>query len=365
LHIGFLLSGSLDNVTGGYIYDRQLVLYLRQKGHRVDLLHIPGRTYLDRLSQNPILGLSRKLSRQSFDVLLQDELDHPALIFLNRRLKNEARYPVVSIVHHLRSSEFRPRWQNDLYRTLEKSYLNSVDGFVFNSHTTAQTVEGLIGQGRPAVIAYPCGNRFSHQINETIVEQRSSATGPLKVIFVGSIIQRKALHVLLSALKDLPGDNFLLTIIGDASVDKGYVKRMRNQIHKNSMEGRVKIEGKVNDADLAARLVENQVLVVPSEYEGFGIVYLEGMGYGLPAIATTSGGAKEIITHRRNGFLISPGDVLSLASYLTELHENRQLLAVMSGNAYKRYREHPTWQTTGENILNYLQSLCCNKVVKQ
>jgi hypothetical protein len=146
LHIGFLLSGSLDNVTGGYIYDRQLVHYLRQKGHQVDILQVPGRNYLERLGQNPILPLSGKLRRQTFDIMLQDELDHPALIVLNRRLKNEVEYPIISIVHHLRCCEFRPQCQNNVYRLIEKSYLNSVDGFVFNSCTTAGRWRAWSGQ---------------------------------------------------------------------------------------------------------------------------------------------------------------------------------------------------------------------------
>ena len=318
--------------------------------------------YLDRLSQNPILPLSGKLLRQPFDIMLQDELDHPALILLNRRLKNEAVYPVISIVHHLRCCEFRPQYQNNMYRLLEKSYLNNVDGFVFNSHTTAQTVETLTGPGRPSIIAYPCGDRLSHQISEAEIRQRALAAGPLKVIFVGSVIQRKALHVLLGALKKLPADSYLLTVIGDLSMDKNYVRNIQNLIRSNAMEQQVKMEGKISDGELAGRLLENQVLVVPSEYEGFGIVYLEGMGFGLPSIATTAGGAKEIITHGKDGFLISPGDTDSLARYLRELNEDRKLLAEMSRNAYSRYLEHPTWQNTGENILKFLQSLCPGKI---
>ena len=44
-------------------------------------------------------------------------------------------------------------------------------------------------------------------------------------------------------------------------------------------------------------------MVVPSSYEGYGIVYREGMAFGLPAIGTTSGGASEIITDGENGYL--------------------------------------------------------------
>ncbi len=131
MRIGFLISGSLDALTGGYIYDRQLVDYLRQKGHQVELIHLPGRDYLDRLLQSPHLPLSKELNHLSLDILLQDELDHPALILLNRRLKSQAGYPIISIVHHLRSCELRPEWQNQLYRWIEKQLPDECGRFCF------------------------------------------------------------------------------------------------------------------------------------------------------------------------------------------------------------------------------------------
>ena len=63
-------------------------------------------------------------------------------------------------------------------------------------------------------------------------------------------------------------------------------------------------------------LPQHHLLAVPSSYEGFGIVYLEGMHFGLPAIAGTDGAAKEIITHGQNGFLVRPGNPQALAHHI-------------------------------------------------
>ena len=68
---------------------------------------------------------------------------------------------MVAIVHHLRCSEARPAWQNRLYRLVERRYLASVQGFIFNSRATQKTVEDLVGQGRPSVLAYPGADRFA------------------------------------------------------------------------------------------------------------------------------------------------------------------------------------------------------------
>jgi len=95
-------------------------------------------------------------------------------------------------------------------------------------------------------------------------------------------------------------------------------------------------------------------MVVPSSYEGFGIVYLEGMGFGLPAIGTTAGAAGEIITDGEDGYLIEPGDDMRLAGLLDELTNDRELLVKLSLNAVKRYKSQPKWEETAEKIRAFL-----------
>jgi glycosyltransferase involved in cell wall biosynthesis len=96
------------------------------------------------------------------------------------------------------------------------------------------------------------------------------------------------------------------------------------------------------------------VMVVPSSYEGFGIVYLEGMGFGLPAIGTIAGGASEIITPGEDGYLIQPDDAATLAQHLQDLARDRDLLVRLSLNAVKRYRSQPKWDETAKRIRKFL-----------
>jgi len=347
----------MDTLTGGYIYDRQLVQYFRHNGHQVDVIRLPGRSYLNRLLHASSLVLSRELNHLSADIVLEDELDHPALFFFNRILKKRASRPVVSIVHNLHSRELRAKWQNQLYRQVEKYYLFSVDGFVFNSHATRQSVENLIGSIRPSITANPCGNRLPAQISESEIVERAMRPGPLRTVFLGNLFRNKCLHVLLAALGQLSENSYYLTVVGDLTMDKPYVKTIKEQIKELNLDRKVSFTGPLNNAELAATLKENQVLAVPSFYEGYGIAYLEGMGCGLPAIGTSAGGAGEIITHGKDGFLIPPGDSQALSGYLNELNQNRDRLAAMSLAAYQRFNSHPTWQTSCDRILDFLLSL--------
>src|SRR5690349_1052552 len=115
MKIGLIIYGSLDTLSGGYLYDRKLVDHLRSYGETVEIISLPWRNYVAHLADNFHFRLP-----QGFDILIQDELNHPSLIFANR---GRHAYPVISLVHHLRCSEFRPRWQNVFYRIIEQQYL--------------------------------------------------------------------------------------------------------------------------------------------------------------------------------------------------------------------------------------------------
>jgi glycosyltransferase involved in cell wall biosynthesis len=98
-------------------------------------------------------------------------------------------------------------------------------------------------------------------------------------------------------------------------------------------------------------------MVVPSSYEGFGIVYLEGMGFGLPAIGTTAGAAGEVITHGKDGYLIEPNDDAKLAEILGGLAADRELLVRLSLNALNRYKSQPRWEETARSIREFLYQM--------
>lgn len=362
LRVGLVIYGSLDTVSGGYLYDRKLVENLEHRGNRVEVISLPWRNYARHLGDNLSRNLLDRLRRLRVDVLLQDELNHPSLFWLNQRLRGSVHYPLVSIVHHLRCNESRPIWQNRFYRSIERSYLSSVDAFIFNSQTTCQSVAqvGIDLQDHPFVVAYPAGDRLRPDIqgfSEKEITQRALQTGPLRLLFLGNVIPRKGLHILLAALELLPRQACSLTVVGDFQIDEAYTRVIRRQIAKVSLGDRVNLCGSLEEEQLIRLLGASHLLVVPSYYEGFGIVYLEGMGFGLPSIATTSGAANELITHGQNGCLIPPGDATSLAGYLAELAHNRQCLVAMSLSARQRYLAHPTWEQSGELIHDFLISL--------
>jgi glycosyltransferase involved in cell wall biosynthesis len=357
MKIGLIIYGRLQTLSGGYLYDRQLVDYLEAANDTVEIISLPWEGYGRHLLHNFWFALHEQLRMAEFDLLLQDELNHPSLFWLNRRLRGEVSYPIISIVHHLRSSEARPRWQNWFYRLVERRYLASVAGFIFNSQTTRQVVQSLVGDSQPHVVALPAGDRFQPTLTPQQIEARAHQPGPLRLLFVGNLIKRKGLHFLLEALAGLPQPDWQLDVVGETAISPRYTQRIQQLITRHNLAANVTLHGPLNDAELSQKMAQSQLLVVPSSYEGFGIVYLEGMGFGLPAIAGVNGAAHEIVTDGVDGFLVDGADTAVLRQHLHTLQHNRPQLAQMSHAAQQRFQTHPTWPQSMSQIHHFLLSV--------
>jgi len=360
MRLGLALYGNLDIITGGFLFDKQVVDYLRRQGDEVDIISLPWRPYGLGLLHNAHSGLKRRLRRAPYDVLIQDELVHPSFFWLNQRLKPGIGYPVISLVHLLRSTEERPAWQNQLYRWVERQYLQSVDGFIFISRHTQVLVEAILGHAKPCTIAYSAGDRLGGLTPEQITA-RVLAPGPRQIIFLGAVIPRKGLDVLLQALAPLKNEAWQLIVVGSLSTDRHYAGKIHKLISRLGLTHQVDLPGILLGSDLIACLNRSHILAVPSYIEGLALAYLEGMHYGLVPLASTGGAAGEVITPGRDGFLIPPKDVGALTASLGELLQDNQKLLTMSLAARERIARHPTWDQTGATIREFLCTLAARQ----
>jgi glycosyltransferase involved in cell wall biosynthesis len=363
MHVGLVVYGDIGTTTGGFLYDRKLADELRSAGHRVTVISLPWTDYHRALAGSLADSLAhslpdaldprtrRRLRRRlrGFDLLVEDELCHPSL--LGRGGAVDA--PVVTVVHHLRASEPWPAWQRPVYRAVERRYLRTTDAAVYASETTRRDAEELAGP-RPSVVARPAGDRFDPEITPDDIAARADCA-PFRIVFVGSLVPRKGLHVLLDGLARVPG-NWTLTVVGSES-DVAYAEKIRQQARDLGIESSVRFEGRLGDDALADRLAESHLLAVPSSHEGYGIVYVEGMGFGLPAVATTAGGAAEIVTHGEDGFLVPPDSPRDVAEAVEALRSDRDRLREMSLAARRRFERHPGWDESMARARRFLESV--------
>ncbi len=355
MHLTLVLYGDLHFQSGGFLYDRRLVDYLRRRGARVEVVSLTWRAYALGLLDNLSPALHRRLTGLAPDILLQDELAHPSLFWLNRRLRRGKK--LAAVVHHLRCAEPRSSFMNRLYAHVERRYLDTLDACLTNSRATLASVHRLLGRQLPGVIAPPGIQDFPRLPTAAEIAARVQAPGPRRLLFVGNVIPRKGLHVLVRALEGLRGQEWHLTVAGNLRLAPRYVRRIQRRLAAAGLSPRVEFTGPLPAPELAEHLACSHILAVPSLHEGFGICYLEGMAFGLPAIGSLSGGAAELITPGKDGFLVPPGDAAGLAACLEPLLTDDRLLLEMSLAARERFRAHPTWEESLEGAWRFLISL--------
>jgi glycosyltransferase involved in cell wall biosynthesis len=320
-----------------------LVAHLRARGDEVEIISLPGRGYASRVADNLRFRLPGGL-----DIVLQDELAHLAVLASNASRRD---FPVISIVHNLHSSERRPGWQNVVFRSIERLYLTSVDGYVFNSQATRKSVEALIPGHKASVVATPGGDRLGVWSREEIAS-RAHEPGPLRLLFLANVTALKGLQVVLEALAKLPAGTCALDVVGSCEVEPEYARAMQRRA--SGLAAPVAFHGVVDGQPLTQILKRAQVMVVPSYYEGFGIAYLEGMAFGLPAIATTAGAVPELVVHGKNGYLVTPGDSHALAKHLEVLAADRGRLERIGACALECFQSKPTWEESAEAVRRFL-----------
>jgi glycosyltransferase involved in cell wall biosynthesis len=277
---------------------------------------------------------------------------HPSVFLMNRQIN----VPVVTLVHLLTSFDHHPWYSAWFYRAIERRYLQSVTGMIVNSQTTlAQTRQLLHNNLPPHCLAVPAGDNFPEvNVDVDAISQRALTPGHLQILVVGNVIRRKGLHVLIQALRQLPTEDFQVTVAGRLDMEPEYVNQIQKLIQSSQLQERVILKGPVQGQSLADLYRQHHLMVLPSSYESYGIVYVEAQQFGLPVIGTTAGAAGEIINHGDNGYLIPPEDEHALAELLQKLHHDRQLLLTMNQNALAAYDRHPKWDESCEIIRQYL-----------
>lgn len=202
--------------------------------------------------------------------------------------------------------------------------------FVASSFTRSTLAEAP----RPPadVVLVPYG---APTVDQHIQPAIRASGAPLKVLFVGSLGQRKGLRYLLEAMDSL-GSGFELTLIGtvpDARCDPLTAGLNRHR-HISSLP----------HAGILEEMRQHHVFVFPSLFEGFGLVLPEAMACGLPIIATPHTAAPDLITEGSEGFVVPIRSADAIAEKLTILAEDEDQRQAMGAAALKRARDI-TWAT--------------------
>jgi glycogen synthase len=178
----------------------------------------------------------------------------------------------------------------------------------------------------------------------------SSAPGPAAggheddglpiVLAVGRIEHVKGFDLLVDAFATSAlRDRARLVVVGDG----GEAASLRRRVAAQGLEDRVELPGRLDPAEVAARMASAAVVVVPSRADAAPLVVLEGWRSGRPVVATVRGGPPEIVTDGVDGVLVDPQDTPALAGAVLGLLDDPER-ADRIGAAGRRRVEDFTWE---------------------
>lgn len=139
-------------------------------------------------------------------------------------------------------------------------------------------------------------------------------------ISVGALISSKRFDLTLAAFSDIckKHSNVFLEIVGD-----GILKReLKQLVQELGIADKVQFYGQVENEKISELYSSANCFVLPSDYETFGVVYIEAAASGLPLIATKCGGPEDIV-EESNGVLVEKNNVWALKEAMEKVIENR------------------------------------------
>ena len=154
-----------------------------------------------------------------------------------------------------------------------------------------------------------------------------------RIIYVGTLITRKYPAKLIPAVAQAyPDKNCTITYVGEGAERKAIEK----QATKYGMEENIKLLGQIPREEVIKQMQNNDIFIMVSKNETFGLVYLEAMAAGCITIASKNEGFDGIIQNGINGFLCTAGDDIELASILNKINAMSEIeRSEISENAVK------------------------------
>jgi glycosyltransferase involved in cell wall biosynthesis len=337
--LGFVVPGRLDQLTGGYLFDRHLVDGLRARGRAVSVIELDG-AFPD------ADDTAREAARTALTALPDDALvviDGLALPGFETCLATHAhRLRLIGFVHHPLSSEAGAAPASlARHAALEARLWPLLRGIVCPSaHTAREVIAAGIAPDRVAV-APPGTERPAAAVQPAIVDERGRA---VRLLAVGTVTPRKGHLALVEALADLHGLDWRLDCVGSLERDPHCAAAVRRAIEAHRLGGRIALLGELPAADLDAAWRRADAFVLASRHEGYGMAFAEALVRGLPIVATRAGALPETVPEDAS-LQVPPGDVGALREALRRLLGDAALRATLAAGARRAGAELPDWPT--------------------
>ena len=314
----FVVPGSINQRTGGYIYNAKIVAWLRRRGWRIEVHELDGRF--------PI-GDGR--ARQSLAATLSSLPDGARVVVdglamggLPELVRNQRqRLEILALVHLLLADETGlTSTECQRFHALEQQALGLCAGVVVTSGFTRARVANLGVD--PALVRTV--------LPGTDPARPASGPGPSnppRLLCLASVIPRKGQDVLVRALATVDDLQWCCVCAGSLTRSPTFAHDVERLVREAGLSDRIEFPGECDEETVDALYDASSIFVLPSHFEGYGMVLTEAMARGLPVVATTGGAIPDTVPPE-TGVLVPPGDEVAMARVL------RGLLSASPDRAY-------------------------------
>lgn len=344
IELDFIVPGDPAQLTGGYLYDAHIVAGLRAHGWSVRVHGLRGRfPQPDDEARRALDGTLAALPAGRTVVI-----DGLALGGLPEvAIAHGGRLALVALIHHPLADEHG--LDAVVRRCLLASERAALSAVRFAITTSAHTARRMAGFGlRPGRV----------RVVEPGVAPMPLAPAdgdPPRLLCVAGLCPRKGQDVLVDALdqvRDLP---WQCELVGSTTRDPAFAAEVARQIAAAALQDRIALRGECDAGALRAAYARADLFVLPSHYEGYGMVIDEALAAGLPVLATT-GGALAATLPAGAGLAVPPGDAAALAAALRLLLQDRPRRLALRAGARDARQHRRTWAQAGRDFAAALQS---------
>jgi glycosyltransferase involved in cell wall biosynthesis len=341
----FAIPGDITLATGGYAYGRRVLALLPRFGVDVSYVALPSGfpapTPADLTEARRLLG-----SVPPETVILADGLAYGAM---PAEVISSLHSPIVALVHHplcLEAGLGKAR-RDELF-ALEKAALEKARHIVVTSPSTAATLA--------TDFAVPSQNITVAEPGTDPAARAHGTGNPLQLLSVGSVVARKAYDTLVRALALVPVRGWRLTIVGPTDRSAEALAALEAAIGETELGPQIVVAGPAVPERLDAYYAAADVFVLPSLYEGYGMVLAEAMARGLPIVCTTGGAAAATVPDAA-ALKVPPGDVQALGLAIRRMLDDTVLRRRMSDTAWAAGQKLPRWEDTARTIADVIRNV--------
>jgi glycosyltransferase involved in cell wall biosynthesis len=309
-------------------------------GHGDHAVHVP------RVTGRPPLDHSLALTRDPRPLLAgKPDVVHvmggPGGVIVPRRLE----VPVVYTAHHTYRQAFSRRSPRRLLSPVEARSYRLAAMVLAVSPSTADAVLRLGVPAARVEVLLP-------GIEVVRLEPGDGRRDPRRLLYVGRLEEEKrpldAVAVMAELARRRPGVRGM--VIGRGRLDET-VRAAASAVPS----GAVEVRGAVSEEDLANAYATAAVLVVPSRYEGLGLVALEAMAAGVAVVAYDVSGLRDAVSGR--GVLVPSGDRVAMARECAALVDNPARCAELAAAGRSAVRAAHSWHAVAERVEEVYRSV--------